>query len=68
MFKRSGSPEKIKKVAFELKNAEEIYCPKCKAYTGLRSGGTYKSAGQKPEITLNGFQAKCPKCSESFNV
>lgn len=68
MFKRTGSPAQVEKVAFDLKTAEEIYCPNCKAYAGLRSGGTYKQAGRKAEIPLAGFQAKCPKCESSFNV
>lgn len=68
MFKRIGSPSDVKKVAFDLKTAEDVVCPNCKAYTGLRSGGTYKQAGRKAEIPLAGFQAKCPKCESSFNV
>ena len=71
MFKRVGSPSKIEKViAFDLKTAKEIFCPNpdCKSYVGLSSGGTYKQAGGKPEILVDGFQAKCPKCKGSFNV
>lgn len=68
MFKRTGSPAKIERVAFDLKTAEEIYCPSCKSYAGLRSGGTYKQAGRKAEIPIVGFMAKCPKCESSFNV
>lgn len=69
MFNRTGAPAKIDKViAFDIKTAEEIFCPGCKAYVGLRSGGTYKSAGKKPEIPMDGFSAKCPKCRSSFNV
>jgi Zn finger protein HypA/HybF involved in hydrogenase expression len=68
MFKRTGAPTKIEKVAFDLKTAKEIFCPSCQAYVGLTSGGTYKQAGKKAEIPLSGFQAKCPKCESSFNV
>ena len=68
MFKRTGSPEKIEKVAFDLKNAVEVFCPKCQSYTGLKSGGTYKHAGRKAEIPLSGFMAKCQKCEHAFNV
>jgi ribosomal protein S27AE len=70
MFKRIGTPTKIEKVvAFDVKSAEEISCPKCSASVGLRSAGTFKGEGKKTaEIPLSGFQAKCPKCAESFNV
>jgi len=69
MFKRIGAPAKIEKViSFDIKNAKEIFCPNCRAYVGLCSGGTYKYAGRKPEIPLDGFQAMCPKCKSSFNV
>jgi transposase-like protein len=69
MFNRTGAPAKIDKViAFNVKDAKEVFCPNCSAYTGLSSGGTYKSAGKMPEIPLPGFQAKCQKCGSSFNV
>jgi hypothetical protein len=69
MFKRTGAPTKIEKVlAFDVKSAEGISCPKCNASVGLRSAGTFKRDGKKAEIPLAGFQAKCPKCGESCNV
>ena len=69
MFKKTGSPQGIDEViAFDVKHATEIRCPKCKALAGMKSGSAYKPMGTKPEIIVYGWKALCPKCGEAFNV
>jgi hypothetical protein len=69
MFKRNGSPAKIDEViSFDLTKAQEISCPKCKAYMGLKTGRAFKAVGSKPRVVASGFSSACPKCGESIHV
>lgn len=68
MFKRTGSPQKVEPIVFDLKTAKEVSCPKCNSYCGFKSGKLSKKAGKGPEIVVGEMPYNCTKCGENFNA